>query len=56
MQPHLQTVKLLAVGLEVEIGDLIPIENPNEELPFQDTLLDNYFHQFDSFKNVFITN
>ncbi len=23
------------------------IENPNEELPFQDTLLDNYFHQFD---------
>ena len=31
MQPHLQTVKLLAVGLEVEIGDLIPIENPNEE-------------------------
>lgn len=23
------------------------IENPNEEFPYQDTLLDNYFHQFD---------
>lgn len=31
VQPHLQTVKLLAVGLDIEVKDLIPIENPNEE-------------------------
>lgn len=31
VQPHLQTVKLLAVGLDVEVSDLIVIENPNEE-------------------------
>ena len=30
-QPHLQTVKLLAVGLDVEVNDLLPIDNPNEE-------------------------
>ena len=30
-QPHLQTVKLLAFGLDVEINKLIPIDNPNEE-------------------------
>ncbi len=30
-QPHLQTVKLLAVGLDVEINTLLPIDNPNEE-------------------------
>ncbi|MAD96549.1 MAG: transcriptional regulator [Flavobacteriaceae bacterium] len=30
-QPHLQTVKLLAVGLEVEVNDLLPMEDPNEE-------------------------
>lgn len=30
-QPHLQTVKLLAVGLNIEVNDLLPIENPNEE-------------------------
>ncbi|MFY0603712.1 MAG: helix-turn-helix domain-containing protein [Flavobacteriaceae bacterium] len=29
--PHLQTVKLLAEGLEVEIDDLIVLDNPNEE-------------------------
>lgn len=32
VQPHLQTVKLLAVGLELEVKDLIPLENPNEEV------------------------
>ncbi|MGB1307930.1 MAG: DUF4870 domain-containing protein [Oceanihabitans sp.] len=32
VQPHLQTVKLLAVGLEVEVSDLIVLENPNEEV------------------------
>ena len=31
VQPHLQTVKLLAVGLEVEVEDLIVLDNPNEE-------------------------
>ena len=31
VQPHLQTVKLLAVGLDIEVDDLIPLENPNEE-------------------------
>jgi uncharacterized Tic20 family protein/DNA-binding XRE family transcriptional regulator len=30
-QPHLQTVKLLAVGLDIEVHDLLPIDNPNEE-------------------------
>jgi uncharacterized Tic20 family protein len=30
-QPHLQTVKLLAVGLNVEVNDLLPIDNPNQE-------------------------
>ena len=31
VQPHLQTVKLLAVGLEVNVDDLLVIENPKEE-------------------------
>ena len=31
VQPHLQTIKLLAVGLNVEVEDLIAIENPKEE-------------------------
>lgn len=31
VQPHLQTVKLLAAGLNIEIEDLIVIDNPNEE-------------------------
>jgi uncharacterized Tic20 family protein len=31
VQPHLQTVKLLAIGLDIELNDLIPLENPNEE-------------------------
>lgn len=31
VQPHLQTVKLLAVGLEVEVNDLIPLDDPKEE-------------------------
>ena len=30
-QPHLQTVKLLAVGLDIEVHDLLPVDNPNEE-------------------------
>lgn len=32
VQPHLQTVKLLAVGLEVEVNDLLVLDNPNEEV------------------------
>jgi len=31
VQPHLQTVKLLAVGLDVEVDDLLVIDNPKEE-------------------------
>ena len=31
VQPHLQTIKLLAVGLEVEVDDLIVLDNPKEE-------------------------
>lgn len=31
VQPHLQTVKLLAVGLDINVDDLIVIENPKEE-------------------------
>lgn len=32
VQPHLQTVKLLAVGLDVEVDDLLVLDNPNEEV------------------------
>ncbi len=32
VQPHLQTVKLLAVGLKVEVDDLLVLDNPNEEV------------------------
>ncbi|MDT0559633.1 helix-turn-helix domain-containing protein [Ichthyenterobacterium sp. W332] len=32
VQPHLQTVKLLAAGLDVDIDDLLILENPNEEV------------------------
>ncbi|WP_435578142.1 DUF4870 domain-containing protein [Gilvibacter sp.] len=31
VQPHLQTVKLLAVGLGVEVDDLLVLDNPKEE-------------------------
>lgn len=31
VQPHLQTIKLLAVGLGVEVEDLIVLEDPKEE-------------------------
>ena len=29
--PHLQTIKLLAGSLEIEVDDLLPIKNPKEE-------------------------
>lgn len=32
VQPHLQTVKLLAVGLNIEVDDLLVLDNPNEEV------------------------
>ena len=32
VQPHLQTVKLLAVGLDIEVDDLLVLDNPNEEI------------------------
>lgn len=32
VQPHLQTVKLLAIGLEIEVDDLIVLDNPKEEI------------------------
>ncbi|TYP73551.1 serine hydrolase [Aquimarina intermedia] len=31
VNPHLNTVKLLAVALEVEVSDLLPLDNPKEE-------------------------
>ncbi|MEX0287925.1 MAG: serine hydrolase [Flavobacteriaceae bacterium] len=31
VQPHLQTVKLLAAALEIEVEDLLALENPKEE-------------------------
>lgn len=31
VQPHLQTVKLLAEGLKIDLEDLMVLENPNEE-------------------------
>ena len=30
--PHLQTIKLLAAGLDIEVNVLLPLENPNEEV------------------------
>lgn len=32
VQPHLQTVKLLAIGLDIEVNDLIPLDDPKEEV------------------------
>jgi len=32
VQPHLQTVKLLAVGLDIEVADLIILDDPKEEV------------------------
>ena len=32
VQPHLQTVKLLAIGLDIEVDDLLVLDNPNEEV------------------------
>jgi uncharacterized Tic20 family protein len=32
VQPHLQTVKLLAEGLKIDLEDLIVLDNPNEEV------------------------
>ncbi len=32
VQPHLQTVKLLASALDIEVGHLIVLDNPNEEV------------------------
>ncbi len=32
VNPHLQTVKLLAIALEVEVEDLLILENPKEEV------------------------
>ena len=31
VQPHLQTVKLLAVGLDIEVDDLLMLDDPKEE-------------------------
>ncbi|WP_420320384.1 serine hydrolase [Flagellimonas sp.] len=31
VNPHLQTIKLLAAALEIEVNDLLPLENPKEE-------------------------
>ena len=31
VQPHLQTIKLLAVALELEVEALLPLDNPKEE-------------------------
>lgn len=39
VNPHLQTVKLLAVALEVEVEDLLPLENPKAETIQQKWLL-----------------
>lgn len=32
VQPHLQTIKLLAAGLDVEVDDLLVLDDPNEEV------------------------
>lgn len=39
VNPHLQTVKLLAAALEVEVEDLLPLDNPKEESVQQKWLL-----------------
>lgn len=37
--PHMQTIKLLAEGLQVNIDDLVIIDNPNEEVIKQKWML-----------------
>ncbi|WP_460218336.1 DUF4870 domain-containing protein [Psychroserpens sp. MEBiC05023] len=32
VKPHLQTIKLLAVGLDIEVDKLLVLDNPNEEV------------------------
>ena len=32
VEPHLQTVKLLAAGLDIEVEDLLILDDPNEEV------------------------
>lgn len=32
VEPHLQTVKLLAAGLDIEVDELLVLEDPNEEV------------------------
>lgn len=32
VQPHLQTVKLLAVGLDINVDELLVLDDPNEEM------------------------
>lgn len=32
VQPHLQTVKLLATALDIEVNDLLTLDEPNEEV------------------------
>ncbi|WP_299222974.1 serine hydrolase [uncultured Aquimarina sp.] len=39
VNPHLQTVKLLATALDIEVDDLLPLENPKEETIQQKWLL-----------------
>lgn len=31
VSPHLNTIKLLAVALDIEVDELVPLENPKEE-------------------------
>lgn len=58
VQPHLQTVKLLAEGLDIEVDDLLVLDNPNEEVIQRKWML--LFHSIPflgliiPFANVFI--
>ena len=58
VQPHLQTIKLLAVGLDIEVEDLMPLNNPKEEAVTRKWMLmlhaSPFFGLFIPFANVLI--
>ncbi len=39
VQPHLQTVKLLAIGLDIKVEDLIVLDNPKEDTVDRQSML-----------------
>ncbi|WP_353779780.1 DUF4870 domain-containing protein [Winogradskyella sp. 3972H.M.0a.05] len=58
VKPHLQTIKLLAVGLDIEVEDLIVLNDPKEETVKRKWMLmihgSPFFGLFIPFANVLI--